>query len=146
MYVLICMYIYVSTAWILVQSLQAPDPSPLLAHYPQVSERPRISSSRQHDHGSKSCTVSFPKCRPHLSPTEATRKIDWCNFSSCSKSIEGLYTLLECQRTPRLISTHYPSVRGYRSCEWANLSLATYLHTMATSHMVCVCVCYWVVH
>jgi hypothetical protein len=42
MYVLICMYIYVSTARILVQSLQAPDPSPLLARYPQVSERPRI--------------------------------------------------------------------------------------------------------
>jgi hypothetical protein len=41
-YVLICMYIYVSTAHILVQSLQAPDPSPLLARYPQVSERPHI--------------------------------------------------------------------------------------------------------
>jgi hypothetical protein len=41
-YVLICMYIYVSTARILVQSLQAPDLSPLLACYPQASERPRI--------------------------------------------------------------------------------------------------------
>jgi hypothetical protein len=41
-YVLICMYIYFSTAQILVQSLQAPDLSPLLARYPQVSERPHI--------------------------------------------------------------------------------------------------------
>ena len=41
-YVLICMYIYVSTIRILVQLLQAPDPSPLLAHYPQAFERPRI--------------------------------------------------------------------------------------------------------
>ena len=35
-------YIYVSTARILVQSLQAPDASPLLARYPQAFERPRI--------------------------------------------------------------------------------------------------------
>ena len=41
-YVLICMYIYVSTAQILLQSLQVPDPSPLLARYPQASKRPRI--------------------------------------------------------------------------------------------------------
>jgi hypothetical protein len=39
-YVLICMYIYVSIARILVQSLQAPDPIPLLVRYPQASRRP----------------------------------------------------------------------------------------------------------
>ena len=134
------MYPDISTARILVQSLLAPD---LNLHQPAFLKRLRgliSGSSKQHDHGSKSCTISFPKCRPHLSPTEATRKIDWCNFSSCSKSIEGLYTLLECQRTTCLIPTRYLSVRGGRSCEWANLNLATYLHTMAASHMVCVCV------
>ena len=41
-YVLIYMYIYVSTIRILVQLLQAPDPSPLLTRYPQAFERPRI--------------------------------------------------------------------------------------------------------
>ena len=41
-YVLIYIYIYVSTAQILVQLFQAPNPSPLLARYPQASKRPRI--------------------------------------------------------------------------------------------------------
>ena len=37
------------------------------------------------------------------------------------------------------ISTWYPSARGDCLCEWVNLSLTTYLYTMAPSHMVYVC-------
>ena len=55
------------------------------------------------------------------------------------QALKAFAHFLECQRIPCLIFAHYPSVEGGHSCEWADLSLVTYLHTMAASHMVCVC-------
>ena len=117
-YVLTYIYIYMFPSHIF-QSSYSKRLTQVL-YQPAILKRLRgltSGSSGQHDHESKSCTVSFSKYKPHFNTTKATRKIDWCNSTSCSKSVEGLCTLLECQRMPRLIFAHYPSVRGGRSCE-----------------------------
>lgn len=92
-----------------------------------------------HDHGNNSYVFSFPKWKPHLNPTKATSKLVLF-LSSLLNRINPLHT----PQAPKNNMSHLHSLSKHWRwslmwCEWADLSLATYLYIMAPSSLVHMC-------